>query len=87
MLAVVEERAAAGIAAALDRRGHPRPGSAGTVRTGATEGDGFEQGAKGVDGGAVRLVGAYARLTEHGPARSARAALTRRARRSAATDE
>ena len=33
---------------------------AGTVTIGARDLDGFEQGAKGVDGGAVRLVGGYA---------------------------
>ena len=33
---------------------------AGTVAIGGRDLDGFEQGAKGVDGGAVRLVGAYA---------------------------
>ncbi|HNP16517.1 MAG TPA: phosphoribosylformylglycinamidine cyclo-ligase, partial [Terrimesophilobacter sp.] len=31
----------------------------GTVSTTARDLDGFEQGAKGVDGGAVRLVGDY----------------------------
>jgi phosphoribosylformylglycinamidine cyclo-ligase len=31
-----------------------------TVRTGARPAGDFEEGAKGVDGGAVRLVGAYA---------------------------
>ena len=35
------------------------PGRSGSVTTGATDLDGFEQGAKGVDGGAVRLVGSY----------------------------
>jgi phosphoribosylformylglycinamidine cyclo-ligase len=30
------------------------------VSTGSRDLDGFEQGAKGVDGGAVRLVGLYA---------------------------
>jgi phosphoribosylformylglycinamidine cyclo-ligase len=32
---------------------------AGTVRTSERSFDGFEQGAKGVNGGAVRLTGAY----------------------------
>jgi phosphoribosylformylglycinamidine cyclo-ligase len=33
---------------------------AGTVSTSSRDFEGFEQGAKGVDGGAVRLVGSYA---------------------------
>ncbi|MGO2112201.1 MAG: phosphoribosylformylglycinamidine cyclo-ligase, partial [Pseudoclavibacter sp.] len=33
---------------------------AGTITVGERDLDGFEQGAKGVDGGAVRLVGTYA---------------------------
>jgi phosphoribosylformylglycinamidine cyclo-ligase len=37
-----------------------RTWAVGTVSTSSRELDGFEQGAKGVDGGAVRLVGSYA---------------------------
>jgi phosphoribosylformylglycinamidine cyclo-ligase len=59
--AVVSASAAAAVAAALEAEGI-RTWPVGTVSTDAraTGYDGFEQGAKGVDGGAVRLVGAYA---------------------------
>ncbi|WP_375389155.1 phosphoribosylformylglycinamidine cyclo-ligase [uncultured Amnibacterium sp.] len=59
MLAVVEEAAADRIAAAVAAAGIPT-WRAGTVRFGPAEGDDFTTGAKGVDGGAVRLVGSYA---------------------------
>ncbi len=59
MLAVVEAAQAAAVMAALDARG-VRSWQAGTVSTARRELAGFEQGAKGVDGGAVRLVGSYA---------------------------
>jgi phosphoribosylformylglycinamidine cyclo-ligase len=57
MLAVVEEAAADAVAAELSAAG-VATWRAGTVATGG--GEGFVSGAKGVDGGAVRLVGAYA---------------------------
>jgi phosphoribosylformylglycinamidine cyclo-ligase len=59
MIAIV---AADAVAATIDRlavAGIPA-WQAGTVTTGGRSLDGFEQGAKGVDGGAVRLVGSYA---------------------------
>jgi len=59
MLAVVEAGSADRVAAALTSAG-VRTWRAGAVRFGAASGDGFVAGAKGVDGGAVRLVGAYA---------------------------
>ena len=66
-LAVVAERAADGVVAALAADGVPA-WAAGRVRLGGAdartasplEGDGWVVGAKGVDGGAVRLVGEYA---------------------------
>jgi len=59
-LAVVDGAKADAAASALLQEGIAT-WPVGVVRTGARpEGDGFEQGAKGVDGGAVRLVGAYA---------------------------
>ncbi|WP_353807820.1 phosphoribosylformylglycinamidine cyclo-ligase [Agromyces sp. SYSU T00194] len=57
--AVVAADAADDVVAELDRLGLPA-WRAGTVSTAARDLDGFEQGAKGVDGGAVRLVGGYA---------------------------
>ena len=57
--AVVAADAAADVVAALGALGLPA-WQAGTVAIGDRDLDGFEQGAKGVDGGAVRLVGAYA---------------------------
>jgi phosphoribosylformylglycinamidine cyclo-ligase len=57
--AVVEADAAADVITELDMLGLPA-WQAGTVTTGDRDLDGFEQGAKGVDGGAVRLVGSFA---------------------------
>jgi len=57
--AVVAADAASDVVAALGALGLPS-WRAGTVAIGGRDLDGFEQGAKGVDGGAVRLVGAYA---------------------------
>ncbi|GAA4161334.1 phosphoribosylformylglycinamidine cyclo-ligase [Gryllotalpicola daejeonensis] len=57
--AVVAPGAVDGIVAALKQDGIPA-WVAGTVSTDARDFTGFEQGAKGVDGGAVRLVGSYA---------------------------
>jgi len=57
--AVVAADAAADVVVELGVLGLPS-WQAGTVAIGARDLDGFEQGAKGVDGGAVRLVGAYA---------------------------
>ncbi|GAA4748730.1 phosphoribosylformylglycinamidine cyclo-ligase [Amnibacterium soli] len=59
MLAVVAADGADRVGAALTAAGVDA-WRAGTVRFGAASGDGFVAGAKGVDGGAVRLVGAYA---------------------------
>jgi phosphoribosylformylglycinamidine cyclo-ligase len=59
MFAVVAPDAAAAIAASLTGDGIPS-WIAGTVSMAARDLTGFEQGAKGVDGGAVRLVGSYA---------------------------
>ena len=59
MFAVVRADAAAAVAAALTADGIPT-WQAGVVAIGARDLTGFEQGAKGVDGGAVRLVGAFA---------------------------
>ncbi|WP_244857771.1 phosphoribosylformylglycinamidine cyclo-ligase [Agromyces archimandritae] len=56
--AVVAADAAGDVVAALDGLGLPA-WPVGEVSTGAYDPAGFEQGAKGVDGGAVRLVGAY----------------------------
>lgn len=59
MIAVVDAAAADGIARALTAAGIPT-WEAGRVTIGdAPAGAGFEQGAKGVDGGAVRLTGRY----------------------------
>ncbi|MBF4572659.1 phosphoribosylformylglycinamidine cyclo-ligase [Herbiconiux sp. VKM Ac-1786] len=60
--AVVSASSATAVAAAIEAEGI-RTWPVGTVSTAArafAAADGFEQGAKGVDGGAVRLVGAYA---------------------------
>jgi len=57
--AVVADQAADAVVAELDRLGLPS-WRLGTVAHGTPPGDGWEQGAKGVDGGAVRLVGGYA---------------------------
>jgi phosphoribosylformylglycinamidine cyclo-ligase len=60
--AVVSASSASAVAAAIEAEGI-RTWPVGTVSTAArafAAADGFEQGAKGVDGGAVRLVGAYA---------------------------
>jgi phosphoribosylformylglycinamidine cyclo-ligase len=59
MFAVVDQRSAAAIADSLTAAGI-RTWQVGAVASGAPDGDGFVQGAKGVDGGAVRLVGSYA---------------------------
>ncbi|RFA16202.1 phosphoribosylformylglycinamidine cyclo-ligase [Subtercola boreus] len=61
MFAVVAASSASAVAAALAADGI-RTWPVGVVSTSARDfaGSGFEQGAKGVDGGAVRLVGAYA---------------------------
>ncbi|MFZ4893618.1 phosphoribosylformylglycinamidine cyclo-ligase [Plantibacter sp. Mn2098] len=56
--AVVSKASAAAVTAALEADGIPT-WEAGTVHIGARDLTGFEQGAKGVDGGAVRLVGDY----------------------------
>ena len=59
MFAVVAPETADAIAAAITADGIPT-WRVGTVSTAARDLAGFEQGAKGVDGGAVRLVGSYA---------------------------
>jgi phosphoribosylformylglycinamidine cyclo-ligase len=59
MIAIVSAPAAAAVTAALAADGI-RTWQVGEVSTSARDLTGFEQGAKGVDGGAVRLVGAYA---------------------------
>ncbi|WP_186377020.1 phosphoribosylformylglycinamidine cyclo-ligase [Curtobacterium pusillum] len=59
MFAVVAAAAADDVIASLGAAGLPS-WSVGTISTAARDLTGFEQGAKGVDGGAVRLVGAYA---------------------------
>jgi phosphoribosylformylglycinamidine cyclo-ligase len=59
MFAVVAPEAADAVAAAITADGIPT-WRAGVVSTSARDLAGFEQGAKGVDGGAVRLVGSYA---------------------------
>ena len=58
MIAVVSQGAASAVTHALTAAGLPA-WVAGRVEVGAHDLDGFEQGAKGVDGGAVRLVGAF----------------------------
>ncbi|NII52621.1 phosphoribosylformylglycinamidine cyclo-ligase [Frigoribacterium endophyticum] len=59
MIAVVAADRAAAVTAALAADG-VETWQVGTVATSTRDLSGFEQGAKGVDGGAVRLVGAYA---------------------------
>ena len=59
MFAVVSPEAADAVAAAITADGIPT-WRAGTVSTASRDLTGFEQGAKGVDGGAVRLTGSYA---------------------------
>ncbi len=59
MFAVVAPEAASAVASAITADGIPT-WPVGTVSTAARDLAGFEQGAKGVDGGAVRLVGTYA---------------------------
>lgn len=59
MIAVVDAGAASSVTHALTAYGLPA-WVAGRVTVAAHDGEGFVQGAKGVDGGAVRLVGAYA---------------------------
>ncbi|MCJ1675338.1 MULTISPECIES: phosphoribosylformylglycinamidine cyclo-ligase [unclassified Rathayibacter] len=59
MFAVVDADAAPAVIAALEASGVPS-WVAGRVSLSERSLDGFEQGAKGVDGGAVRLVGSYA---------------------------
>lgn len=59
MLAVVPAEHASAITSALTARGLPT-WQVGVVSTSSHDLNGFEQGAKGVDGGAVRLVGSYA---------------------------
>ncbi|AZZ57504.1 phosphoribosylformylglycinamidine cyclo-ligase [Rathayibacter iranicus] len=59
MVAVVAADSARDVVASLERSGVPS-WVAGRVSTATRALDGFEQGAKGVDGGAVRLVGSYA---------------------------
>ncbi|KQO84456.1 phosphoribosylaminoimidazole synthetase [Frigoribacterium sp. Leaf263] len=59
MIAVVSAAQAAQVEAALTADGI-ETWRVGTVATATRDLTGFEQGAKGVDGGAVRLVGAYA---------------------------
>ncbi len=59
MFAIVESDYAGEVAATLAAHGI-EAWQAGTVRVGDRDLGGFEQGAKGVDGGAVRLTGAYA---------------------------
>ncbi|MEQ1736551.1 MAG: AIR synthase-related protein, partial [Rhodoglobus sp.] len=59
MIAVVRTDAAAAVCAHLAARGIPA-WTMGQVSTTVRDFGGFEVGAKGVDGGAVRLTGAYA---------------------------
>ncbi|RKR76197.1 phosphoribosylformylglycinamidine cyclo-ligase [Frondihabitans australicus] len=59
MIAVVAAASAPAISAQLSGEGI-RTWQVGTVSTSTRDLTGFEQGAKGVDGGAVRLVGSYA---------------------------
>ncbi|WP_374757238.1 phosphoribosylformylglycinamidine cyclo-ligase [Pseudoclavibacter sp. JAI123] len=59
MFAVVDAQRASAVVGWLEAAGLPS-WVAGTISTEARDFDGFEQGAKGVDGGAVRLVGSYA---------------------------
>ena len=59
MIAVVAASSAAAVTALLGADGIPT-WQVGTVSTSTRDVSGFEQGAKGVDGGAVRLVGSFA---------------------------
>ena len=59
MFAVVAASAASAVLHSIEGAGIPA-WVAGRVTLGARNLDGFDQGAKGVDGGAVRLVGTYA---------------------------
>jgi phosphoribosylformylglycinamidine cyclo-ligase len=59
MIAIVAQEAASSVTHALAASGMPA-WVAGRVTIGERDLEGFEQGAKGVDGGAVRLVGNYA---------------------------
>lgn len=59
MFAVVSASAAVDVIESLGVAGMPA-WPVGTIATSARDLSGFEQGAKGVDGGAVRLVGSYA---------------------------
>ena len=59
MFAVVDAAQAARVTEKLEAEGL-RTWQVGTVSAGERDLDGFEQGAKGVNGGAVRLVGSYA---------------------------
>lgn len=59
MFAVVAANAAVDVIESLGVAGMPA-WPVGTIATSARDLSGFEQGAKGVDGGAVRLVGSYA---------------------------
>jgi phosphoribosylformylglycinamidine cyclo-ligase len=59
MFAVVDAAAAANVLTALESAGIPS-WVVGRVETSVRDLEGFEQGAKGVNGGAVRLVGSYA---------------------------
>ncbi|MCU1480335.1 MAG: phosphoribosylaminoimidazole synthetase [Subtercola sp.] len=59
MIAIVAPEAAPAVTAALTADGI-RTWQVGTVSTAPRDFTGFEQGAKGVDGGAVRLIGTYA---------------------------
>jgi phosphoribosylformylglycinamidine cyclo-ligase len=58
MIAVVDAASAGAVTTALEADGI-RTWQVGTVSTAVRDLTGFEQGAKGVDGGAVRLVGSY----------------------------
>ena len=64
MIAIVAQGAASGVTHALTAAGLPAwvAGRVSVVGHGIEQPDlaGFEQGAKGVDGGAVRLVGSFA---------------------------
>jgi phosphoribosylformylglycinamidine cyclo-ligase len=59
MIAIVDASSASSVVRAAEARGI-RSWVAGRVSTAARDLTGFDQGAKGVSGGAVRLVGAYA---------------------------
>jgi phosphoribosylformylglycinamidine cyclo-ligase len=59
MFAIVDATAASSVVRAIEAEGIPA-WVAGRVTVGQHDGGGYEQGAKGVNGGAVRLVGAFA---------------------------